>query len=113
MIYLASPYSDPSALIRKHRYHQVSELYALLLTLDDAPIYCPIVASHHIALEQKLPTSAAFWWNMNRGILRHASAFWLATLDGWKQSAGVAQELEFAQACGIPVYHVNDRGELS
>jgi hypothetical protein len=112
MIYLASPYSDSSTLRRQHRYNLVAELYAKLLTTSDEAIFCPIASFHHLAQEYKLPTSAEFWWPVNRSILRHASALWIARIEGYAQSTGIAQELEFALACGIPVRYLSPAGDF-
>ena len=102
MIYVASPYSDPSPVVREHRYECVSHFVGLGLKVGHI-MYSPIVHCHEIALKQSLPTDAEFWGKYNFGMLRLASELLVLCLPGWEVSKGVAKEIKFAEVCGINV----------
>lgn len=102
MIYLASPYSHPDPEIREQRYQEA--LHAVFYHSGSGlAVYSPIVHWHPVALKYDLPKDAAFWANQNRAMLKKATQLVVLNVEGWRQSEGVAQELDWAQEFKIPI----------
>ena len=104
MIYLASPYSHPDPLTVEDRVHE-TERFVAHYVRQGYVLFSPIVHCHRLALNNQLPTSAAFWQTYNEAILRQCLAMWVLRLPGWAESKGVMMELQFAHLHGIPVEH--------
>lgn len=102
MEYLASPYSHSLPIIMERRYAAAMAVTAKLLG-EGRIIYSPIVSFHEVAIAHNLPTNFAFWERINLGVLAHCSNLIVLKLDGWKDSVGVAGEVEYAMRMGIPV----------
>jgi len=103
--YLASPYSHSLPIIMERRYAAAMAATAKLLG-EGRVIYSPIVSFHTVALSHNLPTSFSFWERINLGVLQHCSNLIVLQLDGWKESVGVAGEVEFALSKNIPVEYM-------
>lgn len=106
MIYLASPYSGTPAE-RMSRYHQALSFTERHL-LRGKIIFSPIVYGHPFA--DSVGTSAAAWKDFNAEMMDLASAFWVLTIPGWRESKGVQQEIatwEFLKTTKIRMVNVD------
>ena len=104
-IYLASPYSDSSPLVRIIRHAQVEwAVYHILI--KGIVAYSPIVYFHPIAYKYDLDLDNSYWSQFNKTFIRACSELWVLMLDGWEDSAGIKEELEIAKDLGIPVRFV-------
>jgi hypothetical protein len=81
MIYLASPYSHPYAMIHGH----------------------PLVV-------HGLPTDWSYWEAFDRGHIERCDSLVVLTLEGWQKSVGVAAEIEIARELGRPVWYLAPNG---
>jgi hypothetical protein len=97
VIYLASPYSHPSTLIRHYRYVDVRKATAKLMLRGEI-VYSPIVHGHSIAVAHDLPETHEFWLRHCFGMLSRAKRLAVLTLDGWDDSVGVAAEMVWWRA---------------
>lgn len=102
MIYLASPYTHQDPAIVKYRYQAVRAQVGWMLDAG-VYVYSPIVHFHHVAKHHELPTDAKFWANHNRHMLNLANRMDVLCLEGWEESVGVKQEMEWAKEWRIPV----------
>ena len=109
MIYLASPYSSEDPVVRKQRYNVVAD-YTAKQMARGFHIFSPIFYGHQLSEDYNLPTDAAYWWKFNREFLAASAEFHILIMPGWQQSVGIKQELEFAQAIGLPVMRVYPNG---
>ena len=105
MKYLASPYSHPSKHIRMLRYINARACVGHFLLLRDW-VYSPIVHCHPLALEEELPTDAAFWEDYNQNMMDRAAALYVLKLPGWDTSIGVDMEITYAARLGLPISYV-------
>lgn len=111
-IYLASPYSSTNPNQRKERFDKVCSVAAQLM-LEGHNVFCPIAHSHPIGevmdtmLDAGYSTNGDFWKKQDVPILRHASALFVVTLDGWEESKGVKWEMELAKALHIPIRFIS------
>jgi hypothetical protein len=106
LTYLASPYSNPSPLIRESRFRQACEVAARLMDRGEN-VFSPIAHSHPIDLHFTAPRSGDFWLKQDIEILRHASVLKVLMLEGWMESAGIKREVSVARANGIPVEYID------
>lgn len=111
MIYLASPYTDNKVSVRRARYNAALDCTAELMKRN-IPIFSPIVHCHEIARRHVLPKDHAFWWKYNQHFLRQSDQLLLLIIDGWQESKGVRQEIEFANNCGIGMAFVSENGRI-
>lgn len=112
-VYLASPYSHDDPEVRRQRYEAAKQAVAQIAALG-VPVYSPIVHWHSIALENGLPTDAAFWQTQNDSLMLASGGIWIFCLDGWRQSKGVEAEIKFAELNDLPTtYFIIDTIEES
>ena len=106
MEYLAGPYSHVEPAIVALRYECHRQCAAELIKRGRV-IYSPIVHGHNL-----LPELAHWrhreWLDYDLKILAKCSSVIVLMLDGWLESKGVKEELEFARERGLPVLHLNE-----
>lgn len=102
MIYFASPYSDDDPITVDIRFYNTSEAVAKLIN-KGFPIFSPIVHNHKLAREYSMPTDAKSWQDYNTNFIRFSESMIVFTLDGWKISKGVQQEIALAKELDIPI----------
>ena len=105
LIYLASPYSHPDPEVRQQRFETVCFVAANLMR-EGKHIYSPIAHTHPIALKGDLPKGWDFWEQFDRKMLAACQELWVVMMDGWRESKGVAAEIQIANEMGIPVKYV-------
>ena len=96
MIYIASPYSHPDPTVMQRRFEEVERFTAWCLKRDLIAI-SPIVYGHEMAKKHELPTDAAWWARFNHRLFNQCTLMYLLQLPGWRESKGVALELEWAK----------------
>jgi hypothetical protein len=106
LIYLASPYSHSNIEIQKQRFEEIMELTAKLMK-EGYYIYSPIAATHPMAVAHELPTDWNYWKNYIGLILPKCDELWIAKMEGWDKSKGVAGEIEMAQKLNIPIKYID------
>ncbi len=111
MIYLASPYSHDDPAIREQRFHAVCRETAELMRRGNV-VFSPIVHGHPL-VGHGLPTDWPFWERFDREHLRRCNELVVLTLDGWRESVGVAAEIRIASDLGKPVRYLAPEGGTS
>ena len=102
LIYVASPYSHQNKEVESVRYGQVADFVQRHLK-EGRLVYSPIVYAHALALRHALPTSAEWWWLFNKRMVEKCDRMWVLCLNGWENSRGVRDEIEYAKIIGKPV----------
>jgi hypothetical protein len=105
MIYLASPYSDPSRRVREERFKKVCRAAAIILKRDGL-VFCPIAHSHPIAEIGRLDLDWEAWERFDRFMIDACGVVYVLTLSGWESSKGIKAETFYAKSLGLPVYYV-------
>jgi hypothetical protein len=108
--YLASPYSHPDASVRETRYHEAVDCVAWMIK-NEIWVYAPIVHCHFVALKHALPTDAKTWQDYNHAMIRASRHLSILAVGGWRESKGVAEEIEFAREIGRPVTYAMRRAD--
>lgn len=114
LIYLASPYSHVDSEIRKSRYEAVLNMTAKMILKWGLIVYSPIVHNHHIALlhkEREETHPFTFWEKFDTKMISRCDELWIYTIDGWKESKGIAAEKEFALSLGMKIRLIDDNTE--
>lgn len=111
MIYLASPYSNPDPAVIVDRYEAVCKVAAILIN-QGMFVWSPIAQTHATASRFAMPTDAEFWKAYNFDFMRRADAIYVLVVDGWRESKGVAMEIEFARYNRMELRFVNENGEF-
>ena len=109
-IYLASPYTHEDSAVRQVRYERVRALTALLLRRG-LVVFSPIIHHHDLINVYDLPKDAAFWGAYDTAMMRSAQEFWVHTQPGWRESVGVAAEIELAGQIHLPIGYVEQIGD--
>lgn len=103
LIYLASPYSHASPIIRERRFDAVCKAAGKMME-EGKIVYSPIAHSHPISRTMDVsPVDHDFWLRQCFGMLPRCTKLVVLALEGWESSRGVAAEMEFANAHGIPL----------
>lgn len=106
-VYVASPYSDPDPKVREARFKAVCRVTADLMLKGDA-VFSPIAHSHSVeTLGMQFGKDGSFWKKQDIPILRHASKLVVLMLPGWKESKGLAWEIETAESLFIPIEFIS------
>ena len=100
--YLVAPYSHPNPEIVEDRVRAAD---AAMIALMNAgyTVYCPVCQWHRAALFYDVPTDAKYWREQNRAMLERLDVMHVLRLDGWLDSAGVAEEIRWAREMGLMV----------
>lgn len=106
LIYLASPYSDPSPIVRLRRFHDACKASAQLMNRG-LNVFSPIAHSHPIeAYGMGEIKDANFWLAQDFAILSRCDELYVLMTDGWKESHGVNREIDFANEKGMRINFV-------
>jgi nucleoside 2-deoxyribosyltransferase len=108
MIYLASPYSHPDAIVRERRFRAACSAAARLIRSGEI-VFSPVAHCHAIAL-CGVPTDWRFWERHDRRFLEFCDEVVVLMLDGWRESVGVQAEIEIAEELGKPVRYLEPVG---
>lgn len=94
MIYLASPFSHPDKDV-EHRRFVYAKAATRALLAKGHHVLSPIAYCYQF--RDELPDSSAAWRPFNFEMIDGCSELWVLMIDGWEQSAGVAEEIEYAK----------------
>ena len=104
LVYLASPYSDPSPEVREHRFKEACKAAAMLMS-HGINIFSPIAHTHPIA-EFGLPKDWEFWEAFDRLYLEASKGMIVLNLPGYLESKGVQAEIGIMKEMGKPVWYM-------
>jgi hypothetical protein len=104
VIYLAGPYSDPDAAVREARFRAACLATAKLVCRGHSA-FSPIVHGHPLA-EYGVPIGWDFWQPFDLEHLARCDELWVLTLDGWRQSVGVQEEIRLAEQLDLRIRYV-------
>lgn len=93
--YLISPYSHPDPTVRKERYENACCAAGVLMK-KGYKIFSPIAHSHAIEQFFDRIEGFAFWMAQDKPFFDAAKDAIVLTLPGWKESKGVAKEIQWA-----------------
>ena len=98
-IFLASPYSSVDPAQVEYRVKQINKAAAQLMH-EGHIVFSPISHSHYIAMQEDLPKTFEWWIKQNHAFIEWADSVCVLLLDGWENSVGVMDEIDFALELG-------------
>ena len=120
--YLASPYtyqsksneiglskpenSEKAREVEERRYQIVTEVAAKLSQVGFTPI-SPITQSHPMAKDHGLNKDFNFWAEHDFTLISRSDLVMVLMQEGWQQSDGVTEEVNFAKQHNIPVLYIS------
>lgn len=110
LVYLASPYTDPSRQVRKKRAKAVIAVAVRLIqqyAASGVRIYSPIAHTHAMAEAGDLPCNFDYWEEFDRRVLTVCDELWIAKLDGWQESHGISNEVQIMRQLHKPIRYVD------
>lgn len=107
MIYLASPYTHPDLKVVEERFKAVCAVSSEIMRRN-IELFSPIAHTHPIAMAGGLPTDWDFWKRFDEWFIQRCDQLWVLMLDGWRNSKGVAAEIEIASAYRKPVRYLTE-----
>lgn len=106
LVYVASPYTL-YPMGPQRAFQDVARLAGELALLG-YPIYSPILAGHPMAAYGRAPAVNHEWWKrFNEPMVLACDALLIAMMEGWKRSAGIADEVNVFASAGKPIYYLN------
>lgn len=105
LFYLAAPYSHPSPTIVAMRMDTVSQ-WAGMLMEKGLVIYSPLDMGHSIVQKYPLPSNWEYWQKTLRVMLSRVDVIIVLKIDGWRESAGVTAEIEYARSHNMPIIYI-------
>lgn len=106
LCYLATPYSKWVPGLHD-AFIQACILASRLLTAG-VKVYSPIAHTHPLAIYGKLdPLDHSIWLPFDEAMMDAAQVLLVAHMDGWRESKGVAHEIDFFDREGKPIFDLN------
>lgn len=102
MIYLASPYSHKDPSIREKRFLLIEELTAKMIK-EGKMVFSPIVHCHNLSISYNLSQDFEFWQKYCLYFIDKADMLMVYMIEGWKESKGIKEEIEYAKFKDIPI----------
>lgn len=106
LIYIGSPYSHPDPDKVKKNFDLVSNLAAKMCS-EGHVAFSPITYGHTLLGFQKMPSDWEFWKNFCLSFLKKSDQLLVYKIEGWENSKGLKEEIEYADANGIHVIYID------
>src|ERR1035438_412186 len=107
-IYLASPYNHKSVRTRQKRIDAVTA-FGFKLIQEGLNVFCPITQSSNLQKTSGDKLTHEEWMRVDIAFLSKAKLLVVFCLDGWMESVGVKEEIDYAvdPRNDIPVVYVH------
>ena len=107
MAYLASPYTSKDPFLEQERKHTINKIGAILNKQGHC-IFAPITTSATFSqYDPEIKGSYEHWKDIDRCAIEHCDELWVCTLEGWKESIGVTDEIYWARISGKIVRYLD------
>jgi hypothetical protein len=109
VVYLACPYTDADVDVRRGRF-EAATIAAADLIRQGRIVYSPITMTHPIdvVLAGEANTLGSdYWVAFDEAFMGMCSEMVVLTLDGWKNSSGVAREIDYFRQAGKPIRYMD------
>lgn len=103
--YLCTPYSKFKGGF-ENAYQMAAEML-MFLERNKLFVFCPIVHSHTAVKYAPDLHTHEFWLDIDFKFIRISRGLIVCTMEGWKESYGIQQEIKYAETLGLPVYYTS------
>lgn len=104
IVYLATPYSHPDLAVVEARVDAVNRAAAKLVA-EGHVVFSPITMTHPLGVLLGNHLSPV-WYEFDHPFMDASAECVVLTLDGWRESLGVAREIAYFAAQGKPVRYM-------
>lgn len=105
-VYLACCYTHKDHKVRDQRAAQIMKKAAELIQ-EGYSVFSPITHNHEMAKRYDLPKTFEYWRKANHSFIDWCDTVFVLKLDGWDESDGVDDEINYAAVMNKPVIFVN------
>lgn len=102
-LYLATPYTHRNPAVMEARFADAVAVTAWTLGRNIGVPFSPVAHWHLVAKVLPREYPHEFWMQLCKTQLMYSDELVIVPMEGWLESNGIAQEIEFAEALGIPV----------
>lgn len=107
LTFFSMPYSDKDKAIVEERFQKSLKASAHLM-LNNVHLLSPIGFGHPIVISHPVPSDWKYWKTYCIKLILRSSQMIVFTLDGWKESTGVQEEITLAKSIRIPIYFMDE-----
>lgn len=101
-IYLGSPFTHEDPKVMEERYKEALQAAAWLMKKGKT-VYAAIPFSYHLSIEGGIGLGWNEWKLQDKTALICSYQLFVLQLDGWQESVGLNEEIEWAQSLGMPI----------
>lgn len=105
-IYLACCYTHEDQKVRDDRAEKIMKKAAELIQ-EGYFVFSPITHSHEMAKKYDLPITFEYWAAANHSMIDWCDTVMVLKLNGWNESKGVKDEVEYSVCANKEVVFVN------
>ena len=109
LYYLGQPYASDDDEVKTARFQTACRVTATILKTGRT-IFSPVVHNHWLSTFYNLPKTWDFWRRVDLTILSKCTGIYILPLQGWPDSVGLRDEVEFAIEQDIPVWFIDEMG---
>jgi hypothetical protein len=109
IIYLACPYTHPSAVVRLQRFELATRAAAKLIA-QGLIVFSPITMTHPIDVQLAGTADtlgSEFWVSFDESFMNFCSEMAILRVNGWENSPGVARERKYFESRGRKVWFID------
>lgn len=110
LAFISSPYSHPDTTTQDARALAAGDFAAWLWRKGIIMPISPIAHWHEIGQRNHLPGNAMAWLEWNKTVLKKADMLYVLCLPGWRDSQGVAYEIQWSIDAEIPIFYAVPSG---
>lgn len=107
--YIISPFTakgENAKDVEAYRYYQQGKLHSELI-LQGYTTIAPIEMCYHLHLRFGLPGGYEFWQKRDRALIKASDGVVVFKMEGWKDSKGVTDEIQYAESLGKDVHYLD------
>ena len=110
LAFISSPYTHPDETTIEARALAAGDFAAWLWRKGIILPISPIAHWHEIGQRNHLPGNAMAWHEWNKAILKRCEVLYVLCIPGWKDSQGVAYEIQAAIDAKMPIFYATRSG---
>ncbi len=109
LCYLATPYSKYEGGNLELAFRDAARLAAQLM-LAGVKVYSPIAHTHPLAIYGDVdPLDHDIWLPFDEAMMAASDVLIVAHMNGWRESRGIAHEIEFFEKVGKPIFDLDPK----
>lgn len=104
MIYVAGTYNNAKDR-NLHMEAIMKHMGDFMKKNPEAHLISPLMHHYTLIHHPDMPTSYQYWRAFSRNLLKRCDELLVLRSEGWEESGGVQDELNYARELGIPIHY--------